>query len=291
MKGKEGVMMRKMRRSCLPALILLMLLLVPLRVAAETTPVYKNAESGYEVYLLDEEDLLDDAEEAALTERMKGVTSFGHAAFVSAKSLESRKVGESKNEYEFNIDPGEYAEQRYRELFDREDGTLFLIDMRSRTIQIFSDGRIYRIITSGKALSITDNVYSHASRGDYFTCADEAFSQIITLLEGGRISEPMKYLSNAFLALILAAIINYFIVRVSTARFKPNNRELINAMEISYEQKNASVTKQGSHRKYSPSAAIITARVALALLKASAGASRGSSRGGRSSGGGGGHRF
>ena len=251
-------------------------LLFPLRAYAAEEPAFVNDETGYTVYLLDEADLLSEAEEEALVTRMREVTAYGGAAFVSARSGS--------------------AEGYYRRFFDNTSGTLLMINMGTRTIELFSDGQVYGTITSAKALSITDNVYSYASAGDYFACADEAFAQVVTLLAGGRIAEPMKYLSNAFLALILAAILNYLIVRALAARYKPDNRELINAMDISYEQKDASVSRQGSQRKYSPSAAIITARVALAILKAAASSGGGSSSGGRSSGGsssggGGSHRF
>lgn len=88
-----------------------------------------------------------------------------------------------------------------------------MIDMDNRNIWIHSNGAIYRTITKSYADTITDNVYTYASAQDYYGCASEAYTQMATLLAGRRIAQPMKYISNALLALIIALLINYFVVR------------------------------------------------------------------------------
>ena len=48
-------------------------------------------------------------------------------------------------------------------------------------------------------------------------CVYDIFEQIVKVLHGQKISQPMKYISNALLALITAFAINYIVV-ISTAR-------------------------------------------------------------------------
>lgn len=42
-------------------------------------------------------------------------------------------------------------------------------------------------------LPVTDNVYRYASKKDYYTCAEKAFSQAFSLLEGKKTGEK-RYL-------------------------------------------------------------------------------------------------
>ena len=69
---------------------------------------------------------------------------------------------------------------------------MFVIDMRNRNLYIINRGSVKDTITSAYSESITDNVYTYASGGDYYTCAEMVFTQELTLLQGGRISQPMR---------------------------------------------------------------------------------------------------
>lgn len=77
--------------------------------------------------------------------------------------------------------------------------------MDNRNIWIHSNGGIYRIITSSYADTITDNVYQYATKRDYYGCCYEAFTEMLTLLQGNRIAQPMKYISNALFGVDLRA--------------------------------------------------------------------------------------
>ena len=136
------------------------------------TALYQNPETGYEVYITDGEDLLTDEQEQQLLQDMIPVTEYGNCAFETA--------------WVSGTDSYSYVKSNYTEYF-RESGTLFLIDMGNRQIKLYSSKDVEKTVTPSYADSITDNIYTYASRGDYYTCAQKAFAQEYTLLRGGRI--------------------------------------------------------------------------------------------------------
>ena len=213
----------------------------------------------------DDADLLSDQEEASLAETMEGITAYGNVAF---KSI-------AYNEYSTE----RYIKNYYSEMFGSRSGTVFLIDMDNRNIWIHSNGGIYRVITNSYADTITDNVYRYASDREYFSCANEAFSQILTLLQGNRIAQPMKYISNVLLAVILGLLITYFMVRAMSVSAKPSEKELLEATRYQYRLNNPQMIHTGTTKKYDPPSS-----------GGSSGGGGGSSGGG-GGGGGGGHSF
>lgn len=137
--------------------------------------------------------------------------------------------------------------------FKDNSGTLFLIGMRSRMIYIFSDVAIYQIITKGRANTITDNIYQYASDGDYYICAVATFSQELPLLEGRRISQPMKYVSNALRAFALALIICYFNCVTMRNDQKTSDAEVLTGLTARQHILNFQVQQTHSEWVYSPS--------------------------------------
>ncbi|MBQ3705361.1 MAG: TPM domain-containing protein [Clostridia bacterium] len=106
------------------------------------------------------------------------------------------------------------ADDFYHQRLGRgQSGVLFVINMGVRQLTIFADGEIYRTVTNDEAETITDNVYRLAREGDYYACASSAFSQVKSLLQGERIARPMKIISNALLALVLALLGVYLYIR------------------------------------------------------------------------------
>ena len=224
-----------------------------------------NPETGYDILIEDDADLLTDEEKNLLADTMERVSYYGNVAF---KSIDYNPQSTSS-----------YARSYFHELFGSGvvNGTLFLIDMENRELYLFSDGDIYRTVTTSYANVITDNIYTYASDGDYFTCADNAFDQVASLLEGQKIAMPMKYISNALLALLLAAMLNYFLVSFLSRSRKCSDEELLSVSQVSFAFRNAAAKKTTTTKVYNP---------------ASSGSGGGSSGGGGgSSGGGGGHSF
>ena len=262
----EGVMkMRKfsIRLTAVLLTALMTLIFVPAAVMADE---YDGLDSRYKVIIEDDADLLSPDEEADIAESMKDITVYGSAAFVTTAS-----------------NPGsapDYAERFFREKFGKGSGVVFLVDMDNRYLYIFSDGAIYSTITKAKANTITDNIYRYASKGDYYGCATEAFSEMKELLAGRKIAEPMKNICNAILAVLIAMLIFFIIIKsVSSAR-SASMSEMIEGLsnaKVSAAPPNVKLLRET--RKYSP------------VSKSGGGSSGGGGGGGGHSGGGGGHGF
>ena len=231
--------------------------------------VYTNSETGYSVIIEDDASLLSNDEKIQLAETMKDITPYGDVAF---KSIDY-------NPYSTET----YIERYYNSIFGTGSGTVFLIDMDNRNIWIYSDGSIYSTITTAYANVITDNVYTYASDRDYFSCANKAFIQEAALLHGRRISQPMKYISNALLAIAIAILINYFIVRQTSRVRKASDNEIVNGVFANNAFNNVSVNFIRQTRTYSPRSGSSSG--------SSGGHSGGGGGGGGHSGGGGGHSF
>lgn len=232
--------------------------------------LYQDDETGYVVIIEDDAELLTPAEEAELALVMKQVTPYGNVALKTIPS----------NDYTTYS----YAYDYYEYTFGSTSGTLLLIDMDNREICIHSSGYNYRVITNNYGDTITDNVYRYASSGDYFTCCRKAFEQVSSLLTGNRIAQPMKYICNALLSVILALLFTYFLVRQSAASNRVSKQARFSNVKTNFSIANQTAVKIKTEKVYS------------APRSHSSGHSRGGrSGGGRSggghSGGGGSHRF
>ena len=225
---------------------------------------------GYTTYIDDSADLLSSAEEQKLEKTMQAICNYGHVVFVSI----------SENPYH---NTKKFAKSYYDNLLGDVSGVIFLVDMDERYLHIYSNGTIYKTVTNAYANTITDNVYAYASDGDYFNCANEAFKQMLTLLEGHKIAQPMKYISNALLALAFALMINYFIVMSYSKKRKASNKELLDGIYSHVEIKHPNTKFLHQTRRHVP-------RNPPPSSGGKTGSSGGHSSGG-SHGGGGGHRF
>lgn len=221
-----------------------------------------NEETGYRLILEDDAGLLTNEERITLQWKMEPITQYGNVAFKTVRENTSSAAA--------------FAESYYHAKFGTKSGTLFLIDMANRKIWIFSDGAIYKVINENYAETITDNVYRYASKGEYCRCASCAYEEIYTLLQGGRISQPMKYISNLLLALILALFANFLLASHMSKLRAPSDNEILDNATVKF-----SHTPPEAHFKYQ------TRRHA----PRSGGGGHGGGVGGGHSGGGGGHSF
>lgn len=232
---------------------------------------YENPDTYYCIFVDDYAGLLTEIQIRDLVLEMQKITPYGNAAFLTVDTND--------------LSTENLARDYYSRLFGTDSGTVFVIDMDNRNIWIHSDGDIYGVVTASYADTVTDNVYRYASDGAYYDCAKEAFRQIQALLEGQRIAQPMKYISNALLAMILALLIHFGLVICFTRLGKPGRSHIL-----------ANV-----HRKfvYTKPEAVYTHQTKLydPVSSESGGGGGGSSGGGGgsggggSSGGGGGHSF
>ena len=175
---------------------------------------YLNPDTGYRALILDELGLLTDSERSQLLEDMKPITEFGHVAFWSTKDYARSEV--------------EQARLKRRELFGMESGAILAINMNIRKVSIQSYGTINHTISKAQANTITNNVRNYLTRGEYYQGAKKAYGQIYTLLVKGRIPQPMKYFSNAVIALTAAMILMlFFVLRHASSFEKPDAIKVI----------------------------------------------------------------
>lgn len=257
-----------MLKKILPVIIALCVLMIPgLNARAEFSVPYTDPNTGYAVILDDGADLLTPAEEKSLTEAMKPLAAYGHVMFVSI-------------DYNPRSSTYNYAADYIYNTVGNDSVTMFIIDMDERYLYLLTNGRARELLNDQKCNSITDNVYKYASGGNYGTCAEKAFTQALTLLEGGRISEPMRYVTSAILALLAALFINFIIVYLSSRVHKTSDHDLLAVAEQKFVMDDPSVALLGTTKRYSPQS-----------KSSGSGGGGGRSGGGGFSGGGGGHRF
>lgn len=249
------------------ATILFMVSATVTHAQTEGSTYYTNPETGYRVVIEDDAELLTSSERNDLAAVMEEITEYGNVAF---KTID-------ENNYSTDF----YADKFYHNTFDKDSGVLFLIDMDNRNIWIFSDGRIYKTVTKSYADTVTDNVYRYASRAEYYTCAEQVFEQITSLLRGQKIAQPMKYISNFLLAASLALLINFVVMNAMTKVKRPGKEELLKSVEKKFSSTKAEATFINKTKVYDP----------VSDSSSGGGGGGSSGGGGGSSGGGGGHSF
>lgn len=224
---------------------------------------YTNNETNYTASIEDNANLLSIEERVKLFEEIKPLTKYGHTAFITTAN------NTSSVSY--------FADSYYHSHFGTQSGTIFIIDMSNREIYIFSDGANYRTVTKSKAYSITDNTYRDATNKEYYRCASRTFKQIYTILDGGKIAEPMRYTSNIFIAITLAFFFSFLYILGKSRIKKASDSAIVKNCDIDFKIGETSAIKTGQHRVYSP--------------QSSGGSGGGGGGGGGGSGGGGGHGF
>lgn len=233
--------------------------------------LYTNSDTGFSVTIYDEADLLTDSEEAALVDVMIPLTEYGCIGFASVNTN--------------NTSVQYCAEEISHNSFGRMPSqTLFFIDMQNRQIFIYSDGANYRTITDAKADIITDNIYTYASAGDYYRCAYEGYVQMKKVLSGGRIAQPLRYITSALLSILIAMLICFFIINANSKLRKPAVDDILGPAAKNLSLGPVKAVSKGTTKKYSP------------VSSSSGGSSGGGGShsgggGGGHSGGGGGHSF
>jgi len=190
-----------MRKLLLSLLLFILAVSLAAGALAESASL-KNEETGFEAVIDDPAGLLTKDEISAVLDAMGSITAYANAGFVTYGASGSDTSSVLKK-----------AERWGESRFGRNSGyTVFMIDMRTRRLGIFSSQNIYHLLTTAKANTISDNVYRYASREDYAGCAKEAFREIVRVMEGNAVGGSMKYISNVFLALICAILITYMLI-------------------------------------------------------------------------------
>ena len=231
-----------------------------------------NNSTGYEYILDDSADFIDDAMEDNLISKLKDTTKYCNVAVVTTTSHPYASTET-------------FAVKTFENYFGNgSNGVIFVIDRDLNEIYLASEGSTQRTISNSKCDSICDNTYIYATSShdyDYYTCCMETIDQVNTVLSGGRISQPLRYISSIFIALAVGIIFCFmYAIALSRGR-KAKNRELMNAAFTKVDVHNARTRFVNQTRVYSPQSS------------GSSHSGGGHSGGGHSSGGhsGGGHHI
>ncbi len=227
-----------------------------------------NDSTGYRFILDDEANFIDDDDEATLLAKMKETTAYCNVIIATTTSHSYSSTER-------------YAVATFESYFgSNANGVIFVIDRDLDEIYLASEGSTRHIISNSKCDTICDNTYVYATSShdyDYYTCAYKTIDQVNTVLSGGRIAQPMRYISSIFIALASGMILCFlYALRISHGR-KASNREIMNAAFTKVDVLNPNVQFTHETRAYSP--------------QSSGGGGGGSHGGGGGShgGGGGGH--
>lgn len=230
--------------------------------------VYYNTETGYEARVCDYGNLITDMDAGEILLQMVGITEYGNAIYLTmdgyvGSSDTARKV---KDFYYSNYGPyvnGVVYCAHANKNKEYEPGDYEGYDY------LYTEGDIYDVVGIAKCNIITDNVYDM-----YYTPgAKEAFREVYTLLSGGKIAQPMRYISNALLGLVLAFFISFLIVNHASKLKRYNPEEMIKGSVNHINIRSGHTNFVNQTRKYVP--------------RSSSGGGHGGHGGGH--GGGGGH--
>jgi uncharacterized protein len=178
------------------------------------------------VRIQDDAGLFSEADMILLMTECEKLTEYGHVGIYTygPPSYGINVPGDAKL-----YETSDVAAVKYESWYGTSSAFLFIIDMINREIYIETDGYIGDTVTPGKAKSITDNVYKLASKRDYSGCVTKAVGQAWDLIEGRRIAEPMKYASNAVIAVLLGLLINFIVLRMLNRKKEVSVKELTDA--------------------------------------------------------------
>lgn len=197
---------------------------------------YKNKQTGYVAYIDDQAGLLSNNEAKQLLSVMKPITEYGNACYLT---LDSNP----------NASTESYVTRYYLDVFGAyESGVIFCADTDYDYDFVYSEGELYDILGKSFARTITDNVYYL----DYYPGATKAFGLILDVIEGRKIAQPMKYICNTFLGLLIALFVNFLIVDKKSKLKGMNPTEMISGSVKNLKINNIGAQFTNQTRTYSP---------------------------------------
>ena len=196
----------------------------------------QDGNSSYECLIIDDANLLTEAQEEQVLYLMNKISEYGNVIFQS--------VTLTSGNYE------KYSEDTYYSYFGNEPGVIFQIDMGNRKLTISSSAEFDDLIRDERD-SIVDNIYKLASYSDYCGCACKCYDEIYAVLNDGKIAHTMKYIDNAILAVIVSLILNFILIFASGKK-KASTRKIVKALEGEFKVSDVKVMEGKVTKKYSP---------------------------------------
>lgn len=198
-----------------------------------------NTNNNYRLIIEDDANLLTEEQETELRNYLSVLTEYGNVIFKTTNVSTGYK-------------PLNYIQNYYYSTLQNNKGVAFYIDMNQRQLCACASGGLESIITSEKCDTIMDNVYKMATKGNYFECAKETFSQMNKLLSGDKIAEPMKYICNTILSIMISLFVTYGFYLLCSRNEKASQKEILAECEESLSYTPIVAQKTGTHRVYSP---------------------------------------
>lgn len=189
----------------------------------------------------------------------------------------SEKVNVVVNTIRGNTDTESECKTLGKEIYGNEPTVVFIINMTEGHREIWLRGinGAERTITAGIARSITDNTYTSAKDGNYAECAYRSIEQCLAVYEGNKIAQPMKFIVNIFISLMIGLTAVYCMIIFSRRKAVASTREVMQGINSTVKVRSSRTVCIGTHRHKRSSS--------------SGGGGGGHSGGG--GGGGGGHSF
>ena len=125
---------------------------------------YYYSNSKYKLVIEDDANLLSSDEKLMLEEKMKSLLEYGNIAFKSINKNLTRSASS-------------YASNYYHDKFQKESGSLFLIDMDTRKMWISTTGEAIRVYSDARIDSILDSTYNYIKSQKYYLCANAFVSR------------------------------------------------------------------------------------------------------------------
>lgn len=166
-----------------------------------------------EYLVFDDADLLSDAEELALTEKLSGISGTYDAQIVvcTIDSMDGSDIDEFLN---YLYDEMEFG------YGDNHDGVLLLVCMNPREYRILSNGFAGEAIGSGDIDSIGDEIVSALSDGNYATAFDVFADQCGYYLDGYINGFPFNFGKNLLICLIIGIVAGVVVAFVLKGQLK-----------------------------------------------------------------------
>ena len=139
--------------------------------------VRENSDTGYCIYVKDDEDLLTDTERSYLGISVYELTEYGDAIFWTCSVSE------------------EEQKQQLKKWQDGDDGKMLstciiVLNFETGYIEMFTGGALYHKVSKDQLQEITDQITPYVNNEEYYACAANGFLLALAQVTGEAMAEP-----------------------------------------------------------------------------------------------------
>ena len=221
---------------------------------------YSNDDTEYSAVLLDMAGVIDKSDEKKLCSTLEDLTAYGNAMCLTAVASGYADESTARS----------LAKHYYESVFGSDTGLVAAVVLDSDLsggcmlwIESYKPGSVvYKTISVSIANTIADNAINDTKstirKNDYdeswkfFGYLDVALTQCLRALDGLKIAQPMKYITSALLALILAVLVNFIIVRITNSPRKVSDEEVLKSIQAEMSVRDPRMILTNTTKTYSP---------------------------------------